>query len=166
MKKILLIVIIILLVLLLLPIYNKHNISYEKISNNYDIYKLKGKTNNNVDIFNSSKNDVIAPGSTGIYHFNVQNNTKDLLEYNLSFKEDNKYNINIKYRIKLNDKPITNDWSYLKDIKLKKNKLESYKYDLYELEWKWFDSDNDSNIEEDSFYKLNIITKSNGVKKK
>lgn len=132
------------------------------INNDYDIYNLKDKSTNNTNIFNG---ETISPGGRGIYPFNVLNNTKEVQEYKLNFEEDNKYNISMKYKIKLNGKYLSNDWSYLKDIKFNKKKLNTSEFDIYELEWKWFDSNNDSKVEDNSFYNLNIITDSNGIKK-
>lgn len=133
------------------------------INNDYDIYNLKGRKNNITNIFNG---ETISPGTKGIYHFNVLNNSNEALNYKLNFQEENKYNISMKYKIKQNGNYITSDWSYPKDIKLDDKKLNTNEFDIYELEWKWFDSDNDSKVTDDSFYKLNIITESNGTKKR
>ena len=35
--------------------------------------------------------------------------------------------------------------------------INTNEFDVYELEWKWFNSDNDSKVTENSSYKINII---------
>lgn len=132
------------------------------INNDYDIYNLEGENNKNTNIFNG---ETITPGSSGIYHFNVLNNHDEDLNYKLKFKEENKNNISMKYKLKLNGNYLTNDWIYLKDIKFNNKKINTNEFDVYELEWKWFNSDNDSKVTENSSYKINIIVDSNGIKK-
>ena len=132
------------------------------INNDYDIYNLEGENNNNTNIFNGES---ITPGSSGIYHFNVLNNHDEDLNYKLKFKEENTNNISMKYKLKLNGNYLTDDWSYLKDIKFNNKMINTNEFDVYELEWKWFNSDNDSKVTENSSYKINIIVDSNGIKK-
>ena len=130
------------------------------INNDYDIYNLKGKKTNNANIFGDTE---IAPGDSGIYKFNVLNNSDEELNYKLKFNETNPSNISMKYKIKLNGNYISNEWSNLNDIN---EIINTNEFDTYELEWKWFNSDNDSKITEDSTYKLNIAIESNGIKKR
>ena len=132
------------------------------INNDYDIYNLEGENNNNTNIFNGES---ITPGSSGIYHFNVLNNHDEDLNYKLKFKEENTNNISMKYKLKLNGNYLTDDWSYLKDIKFNNKMINTNEFDVYEIEWKWFNSDNDSKVTENSSYKINIIVDSNGIKK-
>ena len=59
-----------------------------------------------LDIFNSSTyyvaDNKIAPASENSYQFVIRNNNDFNIEYDLDMIEENKYNINMKYRLKLN----------------------------------------------------------------
>ena len=94
--------------------------------------------------FNNS--NLIAPGSYGAYHFQVQNKTTFPVVYNLEFEEDNFINVNMLYRLRKNDKWIVKQWTKLPDIFLETYRIESTEVDDYVLEWKWFDADNDSEL--------------------
>ena len=156
----------ILLIVLFVIFYtqNKNKIIKTKIDNKYETIYLKDKSSNEIDIFSNTK--TIAPGSKGIYHFNIYNNTKDDVNYNLKFKEDNKFNIDIKYKLKRNDKYIINDYIRLNQFIIEETRLDINKYDTYELDWKWFDSKNDNKVKNDSFYEIKLITESKGIKKR
>ncbi len=163
-------IILTIIMITLILLYKQSHIEKElMITNDYDTYYLKSSNiNNNADIFKNAEFDgenIIAPGSTGKYYFNVGNNTKDPLKYKLLFEENNKYNIDIKYKLKKNNKFIIENWTSVKDLVFKEYRLDNAKYDVYELEWKWFDSDNDSKVSDDSFYNININIQSNGLKK-
>ncbi len=152
-------------------IYDQISLSPDiTINNHYDNIFLEPTTETNVvNIFNNSEfngENIIAPGSSGIYRFNVANDTKETLKYKLIFEEDNIYNIDIRYKIKKNNQYIVDNWTNCKDIVFKEYQLDKAKYDTYELEWKWFDGDNDSKVSDDSFYKISINIESNGIKKK
>ena len=75
-----------------------------------------------------------------------------------------KYTQQVTVEVK-NNKYIIENWTSVKDLVFKEYKLDNAKYDVYELEWKWFDSDNDSKVSDDSFYNININIQSNGLKK-
>lgn len=110
---------------------------------------VKWNDNTDLNIFTDSKkiskvNGKIAPESTGIYVFNVNNKTKYDLKYNISFIENNEYHINMKYKLKkgntyLVDQFVSYDQLYIDNMLLNSNKT-----DVYSLEWKWI-GDNDSN---------------------
>lgn len=110
---------------------------------------VKWNDNTNINIFTDSKkisrvNGKIAPESTGVYVFNVNNKTKYDLKYNISFIENNEYHINMKYKLKkgntyLVDQFVSYDQLYIDNMLLNSNKT-----DVYSLEWKWI-GDNDSN---------------------
>ena len=164
MKKIFIVIIVLILVIILLPLFNKKSISKDvKITNDYDTYYLKDHDNEDLDIFKDK--EYIEPGSTGKYHFNILNNSNEKLKYKFTLKENNKYKLDIKYKIKMNDKYLIEEWTKIDKMKINEVVLKDNNYNTYELEWKWFDSDNDNNIEDNSFYKVNIIVESNGIKK-
>lgn len=93
--------------------------------------------------------DKIAPASENSYQFVVRNNNDFNVIYNLTLKETNKYNINMKYRLKLNGKYVVgNDDEYVTYDKLNQYNisLASRNLDVYTLDWKWFESSNDTEI--------------------
>ncbi len=154
----------------LILLYKQSHIEKElMITNDYDTYYLKSSNiNNSADIFKNAEfegENIIAPGSTGKYYFNVGNDTDNPLKYKLLFKENNKYSIDIKYKLKMNNKDIIENWTSVKDLVFKEYRLDNAKYDVYELEWKWFDSYNDLKVSDDSSYNLYINIQSNGLKK-
>lgn len=104
---------------------------------------------------------IIAPGSSNAYQFVVRNGNNYNIQYNIKMKETNIYNINIKFRLKQNGKYIIGDdktWVNADSLIIEKVKLATKSNMPYVLEWKWFDSDNDTEIGkiDDSDYKLAI----------
>lgn len=115
----------------------------------------KSKTSNEIDIF---KKEYINPEDNGIYNFKINNNIKKPVAYSIKFVEKNPNKINLKYRLKQNKKYINKDWMSIDKIAISNSKLIVNENDDYQLEWKWFSSDNDNDvagIEED--YKIKII---------
>lgn len=106
-------------------------------------------------------NNVIAPMSENSYQFVIRNNNDFDLNYSFEAIEENKYNINMKYRLKLNGKYVLgNDNKYVtaKDLYQYDITLNSGNHDVYTLDWKWFESKNDTEIGTNinSNYKLNL----------
>ena len=107
------------------------------------------------------KNDVIAPGSENSYQFIIRNNNEFAIIYDLNIIETNKFNINMKFRLKQNDKYILgNDkkWVTAEELKQSEVILANDSYNVYTLDWKWFESANDTKIGENikSNYELDI----------
>lgn len=104
----------------------------------------------------------IAPGSSNTYYFVVHNSTDVNLVYKIKFYEESEYKVNLKYRLKRNDKYIIgNDtrWVSAKDLITEMNSITFGSSDNYSLDWKWFDSDKNDTIagkKMDGLYKLNI----------
>lgn len=106
-------------------------------------------------------NDVIAPRSENSYQFVIRNNNNFNIKYNFETQEENNYNINMKYRLKLNGVYVVgNDSEYVtaKELYQYDMILADNNYDVYTLEWKWFESNNDTEIGTNinSNYKLNL----------
>ena len=106
-------------------------------------------------------NNKIAPTSENAYQFVIRNNSTFAINYDLIMLEDNPYDINMKYRLKLNGKYIignANKYVTANELERFNLKLNRNKYDTYTLEWKWFESDNDTKIGKsiDANYQLNI----------
>lgn len=129
---------------------------------------VKWNDNTNLNIFTDSKkiskvNGKIAPESTGIYVFNVNNETKYNLKYNISFIESNEYSINMKYKLKKGNTYLVDQYVSYEQLNINDMLLNSNKTDVYSLEWKWV-GDNDNNDttigksakEEDINYSLKI----------
>lgn len=107
------------------------------------------------------KNDVIAPGTENTYQFIIRNNNEFAIIYDLEIDETNIYEINMKFRLKQNGEYILgsdNEWVTAEDLKQSEVILAHESYNVYTLDWKWFESKNDTKIGEDieSNYKLDI----------
>ena len=110
---------------------------------------VKWNDNTDLNIFTDSKkiskvNGKIAPESTGIYVFNVNNKTKYNLKYNISFNESNEYSINMKYKLKKGNTYLVDQYVSYAQLNINDMILNSNKTDIYSLEWKWV-GDNDNN---------------------
>ena len=110
---------------------------------------VKWNDNTDLNIFTDSKkiskvNGKIAPESTGIYVFNVNNKTKYNLKYNISFIESNEYSINMKYKLKKGNTYLVDQYVSYEQLNINDMILNSNKTDIYSLEWKWV-GDNDNN---------------------
>ena len=110
---------------------------------------VKWNDNTDLNIFTDSKkiskvNGKIAPESTGIYVFNVNNKTKYNLKYNISFIESNEYSINMKYKLKKGNTYLVDQYVSYEQLNINDMLLNNNKTDVYSLEWKWV-GDNDNN---------------------
>lgn len=104
---------------------------------------------------------IIAPGSMGTYNFTVENDTDFDYVYGIFFNEQNDYNVNMVYKIKLNgqyifgsdDEWVTHQNFQKVDLSLKKDSV-----DLYTVEWRWEHTDYDTEIgqTEGANYKMTI----------
>lgn len=102
--------------------------------------------------------EIIAPGSSNSYQFYVRNNTGCQVEYELSFIETNPYAVNMKYKLKINNTDITKDWVSITELSQYKGQLASASEDVYYLEWKWIEAENDTDVGAniEAFYQLKI----------
>ena len=91
----------------------------------------------------------IAPGVSDSYLFKIVNGRDNKIKFDISFQEENTDNINMKYRLKQNNKYIIgsdNKWYTTNDLIIKDQVIEANKTSEYTLEWKWIDSENDTEI--------------------
>jgi len=122
---------------------------------------------NNLNIFSNPMYEMdnkIAPESTNFYQFVIKNNTIYDVDYNIVFNEVNKQKINMKYRLIKNDEYIVGNkdkWVTATELSLNNIQLKTTTSDTFYLEWKWFSSDNDTQIGEkaNADYSLNINIK-------
>jgi len=122
----------------------------------FDVEDGKGlswSSNKELDIFANPMYEMeekIAPESTNFYQFIVRNNTKYNVKYSISFIENNEMNINMKYRLRKNDDEyIVGDkenWVSYEELEIDDISLKTEKSDTYYLEWKWFSSENDTEV--------------------
>lgn len=141
----------------------------ENIVDNKDRFKIMQGTKEwkelkSLDIFRNkyfNNNSIIAPGVYGKYSFTVENYRENKVKYNLDFIEENIYNINMVYKLKLNGDYIAgNEEEFVKYEALNKDglEIEANSNDLFTIEWKWQDDKNDTQIgkTEGANYKLKI----------
>ena len=93
------------------------------------------------------KVQIIAPRSYGEYTFSVKNTTKGMIKYKVTFEEENKYNINLLYRVKRNNLYLSG-WKKASEINNNEVVLPVNGVDNYTLEWFWKDSPNDTELGE------------------
>ena len=122
------------------------------------------ENNSILGIFKNPKynmRNIIAPGSTSSYVFYVCNKMGFDLNYIINFSEENDMNVNMMYKLKREDEYIIGDentWVYYDQLHIDYNIANEGK-DKYVLEWKWVDSDNDTEIgikHAGELYKLKI----------
>lgn len=107
-----------------------------------------------LDIFNNSyfhDEAIIAPGVTGSYSFTVENISEEACIYDITYTEQNIYQINMVYKLKKNGQYIIgneNNWVKYDQLNTQDTTLNAYKKDIYTIEWKWKDADNDTEIGE------------------
>lgn len=109
-----------------------------------------------IDIFKTGK---IAPTSNGTYLFYIKNPNAFSIKYNIKFLEENKYDINMKYRIKKDGQYVIGNedkWEDCEKLKINDYIIPKDSYSAYEIEWNWEESDNDTyiGIQEENYYKI------------
>lgn len=136
----------------------------EVYDDEFDTIKWNGSTKLNIFENSIAANGKIAPESHGTYEFDVRNSTDYKLKYDLSFAETNSDNINMKYKLKKNGTYVISDYVSYNELALSAQMLEVNTKDVYELEWKWFSSDNDTNIGTNgASYSLQINLSAEGI---
>ena len=140
------------------------------VVDNKDRFKIYDDNGNDwkdvkeLDIFkNSYFNDksIIAPGVSGTYSFTVENLTDNVMTYDIDFLEENPYMVNMVYKLKINGTYVEgNDSNWVDYNQLSKTGLliNGKTRDVYTIEWKWQDADNDTEVGETSgaYYKMYI----------
>ena len=90
--------------------------------------------------------ELIAPGSHNSYHFIVRNNSTCSISYELIFKEENPYGINMKYRIQKNGEYLQEEYVSYDELEIDRTLLSAGDQDEFYLEWIWEESSNDTEI--------------------
>ena len=104
---------------------------------------------------------IIAPGSANSYAFVIRNNNDFNVIVDILFEETNDKNINMNYKLKSNGNYLIGSedaYETIKNKKIGQVTLPAKSQKAYILDWKWIDSDNDTQIgfDVDSIYKLSI----------
>ena len=154
-RRILILIIIFIILILLITFLINHlgKVGYVNTSNEQT--GLIEVTQNDIgwdmleelNIFRNKKynnQNIIAPRNTGTYSFLVKNVTENNLVYDLQLREINDYNINMKYKLKLENVYIAGskeEWKDIKDINIENIIIPAESKNLYTLEWYWADND-------------------------
>lgn len=119
----------------------------------------------NLEIFKSSEyfsEKLIYPGISGTYRFYIENYTSKNILYKLTFSVENSKNTNIRYKLKRNGQYIvgdSNNYVGYEELTQESLKLRSKMGDIYLLDWKWIEADNDNDTTNPitrGLYKLTI----------
>lgn len=134
----------------LFDIYVDKNNNKIYISNDND--EVLYVVTKNKKIFNNKyfNNNIIAPGVSGIYEFEIINNGDSSLVYKINTTNINNSKINLKYRLKRDNEYVVgnnNDWVNISKINKDNILLNSKSKHLYKLEWKWPYEDGIDNID-------------------
>lgn len=103
----------------------------------------------------------IAPGSNNSYTFVIRNNNDFDVLVDITAKEDNKYGVNMKYKLRHNGDYVLgseNEYINAENLKVEKVLIKAHDQKGYLLDWEWVDSDNDTEVGFDvnADYKLTI----------
>ena len=111
----------------------------------------------------------IAPGSYNSYAFVIRNNNSFDVVVDINFLEDNPKNINLQFKLKNKGNYLIGNIDKYASLngnkKITNIKLPAKSQLAYILDWKWIDSNNDTEIGFDitSKYKLSIIIGANEI---
>lgn len=92
---------------------------------------------------------IIAPGVMGNYSFSVENESTATFNYNIDFKQENPYNINMVYKLKKNGQYVLgneNTWESYTGLNRVSQTLDPLSRDIYTVEWRWEHTDYDTPI--------------------
>lgn len=117
-----------------------------------------------LDIFNNKyfeDKSIIAPGVSGSYSFTVENESTSKFLYNIDFTDENKYDINMVFKLKVDGKYVAGNeetWVKSNQLNMVEIPLNTYEIHVYTVEWKWEDAENDTQIGETdgAYYKMFI----------
>ena len=117
-----------------------------------DREKIKWEEETSLNIFEDSQNiskvrGKIAPESTGVYKFKVNNGTSNKLNCKITFSEVNSNNINMKFKLKKGDIYLVDHYVSYDELDLFNIILNSHSSDTYSLEWKWVGDNDESDTQ-------------------
>lgn len=172
---IILILIIILMIVLHIFLCKAGRIGYEPTGAETIIPEIEAKQGDlsitkdtKLDIFKNIKfnnQKIIAPASSGKYEFSIKNETESNICYDISFTDEMKEFVNMKFKLKLDNVYIRgseNESVFLKDLNVENITVTKGSNNIYTLEWEWEDSDDKDTYvgikqrEAEQYYKLNL----------
>jgi len=129
------------------------------VSDDYKIWD-----NKELKIFSNPQyeyKNIVAPASYNSYAFVIRNNNDFDVVVDIMFEETNTKNINMNYKLKSNGIYLIgaeNRYDTLKNKRINGIILSAKSQNSYVLDWKWIDSENDTQIgiDSNSIYKLSI----------
>ncbi|MCD8195421.1 MAG: hypothetical protein LUD22_03915 [Coprobacillus sp.] len=102
-----------------------------------------------LDIFYNDTfgSNMIAPGLSGSYTFNLLNTSEDEINFSIHLSEDNELGIAMVYKLDREGEPLVSEWSRPDDFEVLDETLEAYSSTTLTLYWYW---DPDVNDEADT----------------
>lgn len=124
-----------------------------------------------LDIFKNSyfeDKSIIAPGVHGKYNFTIENETESRFNYDIKFTENNPYNVNMVFKLKINGEYVVGNestWGKFAELSRTNLYISSKSNDIYTIEWKWEDAKNDTEVgeTEGAYYKAHIEVKATQI---
>lgn len=122
-----------------------------EIKKEFVVTSKREKWQENLNIFNNEKYNgkpIIYPGISNTYYFETTNKLDFDVVCKISFVEENKENLPIKYKLKQNGFYIKGDsknYVSYNELNIKDIILKSNSENVYELEWKWIDDEENDN---------------------
>ena len=112
--------------------------------------------------------DKIAPGVQDTYTYTVECYGDYSMLYNLVFQEENPLNINMKYKMKYNGKYVAGDentWVDYDALTQTGLTIKPGTVDVFTLDWRWEDADNDTEIgqTDGAKYILNVLSSAEAI---
>lgn len=149
----LLIIIIVLLLVVIFKIRVTTDLNYNSLT---EIIEVSSENENwvhetKLNIFNNEQynyDKMIAPGSAGTYNFVIRGmNDAINFKYKIEFEDSFSEKINMKFRLKQDGKYLEKngeEWVDLSQINVYDLPLNGLDEHYYTLEWKWIDSEDDT----------------------
>lgn len=173
-KKIIYVLIIIILVLILLLVWKVGRIGIDERPTSGKVYTngievtendIGIEKNTKLNIFNNEKfngEKIIAPHSKGTYKFYIKNKSNQDMRYNISFEDEMKKIVNMKYTLKIDNifiKGSKDSYTSIEQLGITDITVPKDSVNIFTLEWYWEDDDKlDTEIgtSDDRYYTINL----------
>lgn len=173
-KKIIYVLIIIILILILLLVWKVGRIGIDERPTSGKVYTngievtendIGIEKNTKLNIFNNEKfngEKIIAPHSKGTYKFYIKNKSNQDMRYNISFEDEMKKIVNMKYTLKIDNifiKGSENSYTSIEQLGITDITVPKDSVNIFTLEWHWEDDDKlDTEIgtSDDRYYTINL----------
>lgn len=173
-KKIIYVLIIIILILILLLVWKVGRIGIDERPTSGKVYTngievtendIGIEKNTKLNIFNNEKfkgEKIIAPHSKGTYKFYIKNKSNQDMRYNISFEDEMKKIVNMKYTLKIDNifiKGSEDSYTSIEQLGITDITVPKDSVNIFTLEWYWEDDDKlDTEIgtSDDRYYTINL----------